>query len=213
MPINGEPMLDINIRNMQTVCDEVFVVCSNSNRHLFTNYKTLTIQSGYGCGDAVWRAIGKLIMLRGIIKKDDLCFIQWGDCFHDTSIYSVIKNAYNGKIVIPCVYENNPYVQIVPDEDSVKVLFSKYKEPITAGWHDLSLFFGNVCDLMIHLNDFQESIWSDELQKYTHQHGNEFTFLDVFNETPIKAEVLEIKNYTTKDFNTVEEYEQMISKL
>jgi ASC-1-like (ASCH) protein len=35
-------------------------------------------------------------------------------------------------------------------------------------------------------------------------------FLDVFNETDLKAEVVEFKNYKTFDFNTVEEFHALM---
>ena len=126
-------------------------------------------------------------------------------------IYSKLIEEYKGSWLIPCVHEVNPYVQVIPTKDSVKVLFSKYKEPISSGYHDLSLFYGNIRDMLHHLQIFRNNIWNWSSSSYKHKHGNEMTFLDVFNETDIKATIIPIENYISKDFNTVEEYKNLIS--
>lgn len=108
---------------------------------------------------------------------------------------------------MPCVREEQPYVQILPHDGKVSARFSKFQEPITAGFHDLSIFYCNAIELYDKLTEFHDKIFDGE--KYVHKHNNEMEFLDVFNETDIPAQVVEIANYKSFDFNTVEQFEQL----
>lgn len=207
-------LLDINIENMQAMCDVVLVVVSTENYKWFSKYRKIIIESGKGCGDAVMQALQLLDL-----DKNDTVFIQWGDCLHTKEIYRDLRNAYDkhsGNCLIPCVREEKPYVQIIPEKNSkIHVSFSKYGEPITPGYHDLSLFYGNALDLQQHLLEFARSIQSSESTScYKHRHGNEMQFLDVFNETDLKGLVVEYSDYPSFAFNTVEEFNKLcIDKL
>lgn len=206
---NGTTLLDANIKNMLKYCDEVFVICSTENKHWFSGYDRIVIDSGKGCGDAVMQAL-EILYDRNILWLDDTVFIQWGDCLHDPHVYEIVKDSYTSCCVIPCVFEESPYVQIVPkDGDKVEVKFSKYGEPITKGLHDLSLFYGNGYDLLVHLKKFARMIEVDG--SYVHPHGNEMVFLDVFNETDLKAFPLVINGYKSFSFNTLEEFNSIMN--
>ena len=200
----GVTLLDLNITNMKTVCDEIIVVCSQENHQYFEKYNPMIITSGQGCGDAVWKAISRFSP-----DPTDMCFIQWGDCVHEQQIYSRIKNAYDGVWIIPCVTEDKPYVQIKPDRDNVLVSFSKYGEYTGRGFHDLSVFYGNMQVMLDSLTVFRSTIWDKNLLKYSHRHNNEMLFLDVFNETDIPAQILEIESYKPFTFNTLEEFNKL----
>lgn len=204
--VKGRTLLDWNIEALSQVCNlsNIYVVCSHQNESYFKKVKCnkLVIDSGKGCGDAVLQA------LRAVkFHKGDTCFIQWGDSLQDPDLIRDITYHYTNKIVIPVVKEKKPYVQIKPSKgNKIKVLFSKYKDPITEGYHDLSLFYGDAIQLRDYLEKFAKKI--TKKGEYKHKHGNELTFLDVFNETSIKGEVFEVKKNSIS-FNTVEELNQL----
>lgn len=209
MAYKNSTLLDINIENMEAICDEVYVVTSYENTQWFKGHQQLVIESGYGCGDAVMRALALLKL-----NSDDTVFIQWGDCLHTKQIYRDLKNIYVDKWLIPCVREDNPYVQVVQEADyKIHIYFSKYNEPITGGYHDLSLFYGNAVELQQKLVSFADSIRSNEnkIHLYKHKHGNEMQFLDVFNETNLKGQIIEYTEYDMFAFNTVEEFTKLIN--
>ena len=206
--------LDINIHNLGYVCDCVFVVCSEDNEKYFKKYDRIVIESGFGCGDAVMKALKKFKF-----KDEDTCFIQWGDSISDYRLYKKVKKSfdfYKGyyDIIIPCEWDNNPYVRISESIDSsfVSVEFSKYGEVNEAGLHDLSVFYGRAsaikfgCDAFCH-NHFK---LINEYTHYTHEHGNEFNFLDMLNEGNVTSTIYFTYNrYNSYSFNTIEEYKEI----
>lgn len=202
-------LLDINISNMKVTCDEVYVVVSKENQHWFDGYPKIVIESGNGCGDAVMRALAQLEL-----NEDDTVFIQWGDCFHTLHIYQDLRNRYVDTWLIPCVKEEKPYVQIEPISfNRVVVRFSKYNEPITSGYHDLSLFYGNAKEMLYHLQQFaNHSLSQNKETLYQHKHGNELQFLDVFNETFLRAQVVELTDYEDNSFNTLAQFQELMQK-
>ena len=195
--INNETIVYENFRNLKQLCDYVFVVTTEDKLYYFADYDIITIDSGLGCGDAVMKALNNLHL-----TPDDTCFIVWGDSLPDEEIYIQAKNNYYGKVVIPCVIEDNPYVQIVENNNSVNVKFSKFNDDITKGYHDLCVFYGNCKDILNHCNIFKDKYFKNN--KYVHKH-NEFSFLDLFNDTNLKGEILELKGVKTYSFNTYEE--------
>lgn len=205
--IGDKTLLDINIENMSKYCDAVYVVCSFKNQHYFSDYKTLAIDSGLGCGDAVYKAINLLPY-----TSRDTCFIQWGDCLHSERVYKETKEAYNGEIMVPCVVEQFPYVQIKCDYSNRKIieaLFTKYKEPVGFGYHDLSLFYGNVDKIFRYCDSFADRFYNDSKELYNSPHGKEFDFLDIFRYCRAEGRVVPIKNYKCLAFNTKEELEEV----
>lgn len=209
MPYGNTKLLDVNIANMKSVCDEVYVVTSYENTIWFDGYPQLTIESGNGCGDAVMKALSLLEL-----NSNDTVFIQWGDCLHTKTIYKYLHDSYVDTWLIPCVKEEKPYVQIEPISfNQVVVKFSKYNEPVTAGYHDLSLFYGNALEMLHHLKLFATSHLSTNAETlYQHRHGNELQFLDVFNETFLRAEIIELVDYEDNSFNTLAQFQELVQK-
>lgn len=199
------PLLSHNIHNMEAFCDKIVVVCSVENYFYFNNYKgILAISSGRGCGDAVLTALNQFDF-----NEEDTCFIQWGDSLQRPEIYECLKEKYTGTALIPCVVEEKPYVQITEtDNHHVSVSFSKFNETTSKGYHDLSVFYANAIELRNKLKEFSDKIKDDEGQ-YIHKHNNEMVFLDVFNETDIKADVYDMGVYEDFSFNTVEQFNKL----
>lgn len=213
--INGTSCLDINIQNLGIVCDVVIVVCSESNEKYFKDYSRIVIDSGYGCGDAVLKALSQFDF-----DPEDTCFIQWGDCFVDKSeFYKRVINKYNNKynIIIPCNYETQPYVKISQHISGlISVQFSKYGEIENEenGFHDMCVFYGDANILKFYCNYFKDKFYSRLNNKYYHKHGDEFNFLDIFNDTHIKGRILNIKHkYKCYSFNTEDEYNQILKEI
>ncbi len=207
MQINGTSLLERNIKAMTPYCDEIYTVCSTENQHHFKTPNKIVINSGKGSGDAVLKALEKLH-----IAPDDSCFIMWGDSLQNSTIFAVLKKNYHGVSLIPCTYEENPYVQIIPmKKDKVLVRFSKFGEPISAGFHDLSIFYCNAIELLEKLKEFQHKIL-DLDENYVHKHNNEMEFLDVFNETDLRANILDLKYYKAFSFNTLEQFQKLVDE-
>lgn len=196
----GQTFLDINIRNLNECCDKVLIVTSNENERFFFDYEHISIESGLGCGDAVMKALSYLKL-----NSNDFCYIHWGDCIFDgvknMKEFYTLNNQEN--VIIPCVYETNPYVSIFENENNkIEVYFSKYNEVKPAGFHDLGVFFGRASYILDYLFKFRDKIYYNG--RYSHKHGNEMQFLDVFNETDIKGKLM-IANCKSISFNTKEE--------
>lgn len=200
--IHNTCLLDMNISHFKKYCKEVYVVCSVENAHYFKDYQRIMIESGFGSGDAAMKALNKFNF-----KEDDTCFIAWGDALQDEKLYEEVIKHYVDKIIIPCNLEDSPYVQIKEDGEGVKVYFSKFHEPITKGYHDLSLFYGNANVIKEALNKLHALIWKDD--HYEHKHGNEMEFLDIFNEVNVPASILDMKGIKSYSFNTLEELENI----
>lgn len=203
--IKGIPLVDINILNLEQVCDKVFVVCSYDNEQYFCKYNHITIESGFGCGDAVMKALDKLNL-----KPSDWVFIQWGDSIQEKWIYESMLYYKRSGITIPCVIENKPYVQIIPSERK-RALFSKYGEKTSKGYHDLSVFFGNGREILKSLKETAGKMSKNGL--YKNKHGNELNFLDILNKTHIPMQCLIYKDYKGFSFNTKEELEEKLNGL
>ena len=201
--IKGQSLLKRNFNHLSEWCDEVYVVCSKEKEDDFkreiTPPNVISINSGYGCGDAVLQALNSIK-----INAKDTVFIQWGDSLHASFIYKKIIDNYKNVSILPCVKELNPYVEIREEPNyKITVLFSKYGEVTSPGFHDLSLFYANAEELRSSLQQLQNKLKTKN--GYVSKHGNEMTFLDVYNETPLKGTILEILNYSSFSFNTQEE--------
>lgn len=200
----GKPLLEHNIENLKTVCDNIVVVVNYIKEPLYYSYNHVVIPSGSGCGDAVLKGL-----LEANIDANDTVIVQWGDTLHTPELYKQLVNTYNEhkKWIIPCVMEEHPYVQIVPHVDSVRAMFSKYNDPISEGYHDLSVFCGNAGIMIEALQEFAHkhlSTSADHL--YEHPHNNELQFLDVFNEMGVPAKILDMGSYKDFSFNTIEQF-------
>ena len=204
--INNKCILDTTIENMSHICDEVLVVCSKECESYFINYKHISIESGLGSGDAIYKAINYIIDNYNI-TSNDYVIIQWGDALVNKELYSVLEFLPD-RCAIPCTIEESPYVQLVEFEDTISVKFSKYNDVITPGYHDMCVFSSNISYLANYLAQFFIKYFS--VDHYNHRHGNEFEFLDVFNDTDCKAKIIYVdSSLSTKSFNTVKELESL----
>ena len=199
--INGKPLLDRNIENVRPFADNCIIVCSNQNQDYFANYDKIIIDSGYGCGDAVMKALNNIKP-----NDNDLCIIQWGDSLQEPKLYKDMLNNVKDGILIPCNYEIKPYVQIIPYQNTVKALFYKYGDNVSNGLHDQSVFIAPAKYLQYELNMFAKKIKTKE--GYVHKHNNEMLFLDLFNERQTRANIL-LNTYKTIAFNTKKEFEKL----
>lgn len=204
--------LDININNLGYLCDTVFVVCSEENEEYFKNYDRIIVSSGLGCGDAVFQALKHFN-----VKYNDTCFIQWGDCISEFELYKKTKKCYDFyknhfDVIVPCEFCKDPYVRIfTADEDSrVGVEFSKFGEVRSSGFHDLSVFYGNMQAIKFGCDAFYGKYFDSKMNKYEHKHGNEFNFLDMLNEGYATSTIYFTENkYKSYAFNTIEEYDNI----
>ena len=193
--------LDININNLNKVCDKVFVVCSNKNKEYFdcNLYNLLEVDSNKGSGDAIYQALNSIDF-----NDDDYCFIQWGDSILKEEVYSFLNNYINYNCIVPCRYEFNPYTRFINYStlgDKIEVKFKKYGDEIDYGFHDLSIFYFNINYLKIFLNNFHSKYFINGVYEHPHK---EFEFLDIFNDTDIRGKVLDTK-FKSFSFNTVDE--------
>lgn len=209
--INGKCLLDITIDHLNNFCEQVFVVCSNENEHFFSNsYNKIVIESGLGSGDAIYKAIKCLEY-----TSNDRVFIQWGDSIINKDLYSYLLEIEDDKCLIPCVKEENPYVEIVQvTNNNICALFSKYGDKISSGFHDMSLFLCNIEKLYEYSSKFIKEYYDSDKKSYKHIHNNEFEFLDIFNDTNLKAHIVEIpQELKTQSFNTVEELNYILEDI
>lgn len=205
--INGTCILDTTVENLSKYCDKVFVVCSIENESYFEDFDHVSIVSGLGSGDAILRAI-EALSLQNKISKNDYAIIQWGDALVSEELYQ--KLDFDADYCsIPCTFEANPYVQIIPYSDKkIAVKFSKYNDQITPGYHDMCVFGANINLLYNKLCDFYYKFYTSD--HYNHVHGQEFEFLDVFNDTDYQGKIIEVdSSLSTKSFNTIEELKNL----
>lgn len=210
---NYGTILEANIKTSLQFCDKVIIVSSLDNYKYFEKYKNdnvdvIKIESGFGCGDAVYKALYNTYC----ISKEDTCFIMWGDSIQiDKQVFLKCLLKYHNDVIIPVKWEKNPYVQIKHlKEKAIGVLFSKYKEKINSGMHDLSIFFGNYKKIRSYLAKFRKKILING--KYVHKHNNEMLFLDIINEVKGTYKIVEINNHKDLSFNTLEQYNDLINK-
>ena len=208
MKFNDKTIVEHNIDILNKYCDNVFIVCSLENNSYFNQFENkIIIESGKGSGDAIFRAIKTLNF-----SSDDSCIITWGDAILNEKLVDYSINRFKGYYcTIPCTFEKHPYVELGHTIYNKKfVKFSKYGDNIGAGYHDQCLFICNLDELNKYLTKFYEKFYNEKEQKYYHKHGNEFEFLDVFNDTMYKFIIVEVNSsLRTKTFNTLEELEDI----
>ena len=208
---NGSSILDININIMKLYCDDVYIVCSDTNKEYFNKYKTIITKKNLGCGDTVTKAIDYYIN-KYKPSNDTECIIQWGDSIQTQDVYKSLDfvDKSDFMIQVPCYKEKFPYVNLKLDENHSnhieKVLFSKFGEVDNSeyGWHDCSLFYGNMYYIynacIRFLNYFKEKDGYKDIG-----HGNEFNFLDIFNETMVRGFGKFVYKGFPISFNTINE--------
>lgn len=208
--LKNKTCLDYTMNNMKIICDDVYVVCSKDKEDYFKDYNYIAIDSGLGCGDAVLKTLEKFKF-----EDDDMCFIQWGDTINEFNVYLTLKSKHkkNCCISVACRYENRPYVKIDRDSEKKKynVYFSKYGEVKGSGYHDLSAFYGYANSIKHFCEIFRDKFFKED--HYDHKHGNEFNFLDIFNDTYIIGNIVPMKHVRSCSFNTEDEYKELLKKV
>jgi hypothetical protein len=205
------PLLYFNVKMMREYCDKVFVVCSITNRPYFDDYNNsgygvvdlIEIESGIGCGDAVYKALNHIPFYNDF----DRCYIQWGDSIQLKDTFDKLSSyATYRSVLLPCTIEDFPYVQIVPTASSVKVRFSKLGDKTERGYHDLSLFLCNCVDLKENMRDIVNQYYNGTNYDLR---NNEFSFLDVFNYSYITAEIVDVGGVPANSFNSIEDLNKL----
>lgn len=205
---NGKPILVHNIELMNKYCDDIYVVCSENNFKYFNSFKNLNLiilKDNLGCGDAVAKALD--YAKPG--THDAKCIIQWGDIIQTKDVYDSLDfNDNSWKIQVPCYEEKNPYVNLEMDVswNIKKVLFSKFNEIENniIGYHDCSLFYGNYYNIYNNCLDYMTIFRKKDGYKDI-GHGNEFNFLDIFNQVCLSGYGKLVNGEIPKSFNTLEE--------
>ena len=207
--INGTPLFELNRDTLNKYCDKTYIVTSFKNDKHFLKYDNrLSINSGFGSGDAIYKSL-KLLNL----EDEDTCFIVWGDCLIDEKIIAKLIEKYRDKdkIYIACEECDNPYVGISNINNKTVVKFSKFGENTAGMVHDLSIFYGNAKFILSKLDEFRHKTFYDD--EYHHKHNNELEFLDLFNDVDVQAEIVIFDDVKTLSFNTKEELKAATSIL
>ena len=207
------PILKKNIEVMKNYCDHIYVIASVGKESYFGDFvdesvSVYCIKSGFGCGDAVFKALNNLKSCHEeFFKGGHNLVIKWGDSLHkNADVYNEgLKALENDRdcIVVPCVHENKPYTSFEElDDGGLKVLYSKFGQVSGPGYHDLSIFFGDI-----------KFVYDNLLKlKSTIKDGEEFLFLDVFNRVGCKGKLLKMTGVSDMSYNTVEELVRMLEK-
>ena len=67
--------------------------------------------------------------------------------------------------------------------------------------------------MLYHLTLLANSHHSDNSDTfYKHQHGNELQMMDVFNETFLQGEVVDMGDYEDLSFNTLDQFHNLMQK-
>ena len=80
-PFNDSNITKINYDHLSKYADKVYIIASTENYNEFKNnelvgnYNIIAINSGYGCGDAVYKAIKNI--------KTKWTILIWGDSIQD----------------------------------------------------------------------------------------------------------------------------------
>lgn len=205
---DNKTVLDINLENSLKFSDNVVIVTSYDNYDIYNDYvsthgydlsrvSVVKIKENHGSGHTIMQAIA---------EEDGNVFIMWGDSIQqDPELFQTCINGFNGYLVVPCRFEENPYthVSISVDFDAVDCKFKKFNEvKRNFGYHDLSLFYGDV------------EFVRNALRLLAHDsnrismHGNEMEFLDVINVVK-NIKIIPYDSTAIKSFNTIEEFEAL----
>ena len=205
---NGKTVLDINLENSLEFSDNAVIVTSYENYGVYNDYvsahgynlsevSVIKIKENHGSGHTVMQAIA---------EENSNIFIMWGDSIQqDPYLFQTCMERFNGYLVVPCRFEENPYtdISVSLNFDVVDCKFRKFNEVKGKfGYHDLSLFYGDA------------EFVRDALRLLAHDsdrismHGNEMEFLDILNVVK-NIKVIPYSSTAIKSFNTVEEFEAL----
>lgn len=199
----GQCLVNYNINLLKEYCDNVYVVVANHNydqfKEVLDDKNILNIGvSGLGSGHAIYAALSSLPATENVI-------ICWGDTILSKELIKETVNGYKpSSLGVPVKFENKPYVCFSETLDKILVYFSKYGDIIDNGYHDCSIFIGDSDSILNACEVFNDKYFNGN--SYSHKHGNEFEFLDIFNETDINTHLIKLdSSVESKSFNTVEE--------
>jgi bifunctional N-acetylglucosamine-1-phosphate-uridyltransferase/glucosamine-1-phosphate-acetyltransferase GlmU-like protein len=220
--VDGIPNLENTIKKSHIFFDKIFVFCNSTHKedfeHVIKNTEKkygldankinlIVIVSGRGCGHAVLESMSQLISYR----LSEL-YICWGDVFFENDdIFEelISKKIDRFPLIMPVVYENNPYVWM--EHDNSKIIcanFSKRGEITEAGLHDQSLFKIDFFRIFNALATMDSCL--DKKGIYNNQ-NKEMIFLDVLcylNNTKRPASLYETK-HRTFGYNTETELDEL----
>ncbi len=152
--INDEILLENTLNKLLPYANNIYVCCCNYYYSHFKNFenkiKNENIHFIYldsidgsknfpkGNGETIYQFLEK-------IKVTDKLFILWGDIFiKNNKIFEEMYNLYKGEdILIPVIYEENPYAYLYIENNKVKSIKYKKYENIDYGYHDQCIF---LCD-------------------------------------------------------------------
>jgi molybdopterin-guanine dinucleotide biosynthesis protein A len=222
VPIADEPCLTTTLQQIGRKFRRVFVVTNillcDQWRTYFHNLEigypelaeqvvNLPIESGLGDGHATLNGFQAAESIEdGTLSQDVV--VAWGDVFFPKSeiIDELVSNTLGGSGLLPAVYETNPYVSLVVDEQMrcAGAEFSKYGERCAAGFHDQSVFRFSRSRLQTSLRHLHSALWKNG--RYITPNG-ELSLLYTLHELYNSAEPAYVYEtiYPTLAFNTVEE--------
>jgi len=221
--VHGKPNLYNTVEKAYKYYDKIYV---SSNNHNYLLYKevledfddkvqVVSIYSGHGCGHAILNTINKIETDNEFLFRIKHTSVCWGDVYFENEYIfkELVENTDTNPIVIPVVFEKNPYVWFTTYNDTdnriVNSMFSKRGESAVGGYHDQSIFkidVHKVAEALSQLNDFM-------YKRSNLNYLNEIIFLDLVNyffniKDPC---ILYETKYQTKSYNTKEEL-QLINK-
>lgn len=214
-PVNGQPNLDRIIQHAKSsgVFNKINVIIKKTAQKQFEqhisennleNIHLVPIDSGLGDGHA---------LMSGLFQIEYNCsnkqIVIWGDAYLESDdIFKELSNidSEDAAIMVPVVYENNPYVTILTNErfEIISADFSKLGETHNSGLHDQSVFLISKNIVADCLHNMHCAIWKNG--RYITE-SKELNFLHLFHylyniNEPAKCYITE---YPTKSFNSIEE--------
>lgn len=230
VPIIDDPCLTTTLQQVGQRFRRVFVVTNSlvqdqwrayfesleiSYPELTESLVNLPIRSGLGDGHATLHALEAAEKLEGRALADDVV-IAWGDVFFPSGalIDELLSAFLRGSGLLPAVYESNPYVALLVDEEMrcIAADFSKHGETHSEGFHDQSVFRFQLSQLKGVLGDLHRALWKGG--RYMTPGGELsllYSFHHLYNSgTP--AYVYETEHQTLS-FNTVDEVSAIQAEL
>ncbi len=219
--VGGKPNLINTIIKLYHNVDDIYVAVSSVQYEQFQqclkaynwtdSVRLIVIPSGLGSGHAVMHAMSRI---KQIDHKQLL--ITWGDVYFDSN--ALVKELTDQKtaeicdtsdLVIPCAFEQHPYLTISVDEDmSAKGVVL---EPKTPGFHDQSVFLcTNTKAFYKILQSMHHALWN--VDHYITANG-EFGFLQIvpfMHNIEQPATIYETDN-TLLGYNTQEELAKIVA--
>lgn len=239
---NDVSLLTYNVKLMANYVNKIIVAVNGQNYKWFSDVileelkdfihmiDILTIEPGYGCGDA---AMQVLEILGPSLKNSDECILMWGDSIQDSSkLYELMINDYRKNeskfmMVTPITLEHDPYVSwhFNDDETATGIDWVKYSKSAKTdyGYRDVNIFMFNGIKTLVSLKSI-----AAHLVKYNFKYvlvdnlikdrNGELELSDIVHYIPKwygwESKILNVTEYgiKSKAFNTVEEYQKLMEE-